>query len=122
MKTLRKLHLYLGSLFAPVLIFFSVTGAWQLFGFHRGTKDGSYVPPSILSALSTVHQYQHLPGTGRSLDTPLRVFMLAAAAALVLTTILGVIMAFRFSRSPGPVLLSLPAGIAIPAGLSLIYR
>ncbi len=122
MKTIRKLHLYLGSVFAPMLIFFAVTGSWQLFALHRGTKDGSYVPPRLLSTLSTIHQYQHLPGTGRSLGTPLRFFILAAAAALVLTTVLGVIMAFRSSRSPVPVLLSLGAGIVFPVVLLLFYH
>lgn len=122
MKTLRKLHLYLGSVFAPMLIFFAITGSWQLFALHRGTKDGSYVPPSLLSTLSTIHQYQHLPGTGRSLGTPLRLFILTAAAALVLTTVLGVIMAFRYSRSAVPVLLSLATGIALPVALLLLYR
>ena len=122
MKYLRKIHLYLGSLFAPVLIFFAVTGCWQLFGLHRGTKDGSYTPPSLLASLSTVHQYQHLPGTGRSVGTPLRFFILAAAAALILTTVLGVVMAFRYSRSPIPVLLSIVAGTAVPVALLLIFR
>ena len=48
--------------------------------------------------------------------------MLAAAGGLVLTTTLGIIMAFRFSRSKAAVLLCLVAGVAVPVALLLIYR
>jgi hypothetical protein len=40
----------------------------------------------------------------------------------MLTTVLGIIMAFRFSRSKAPVILSLLAGVAIPVAILLIYR
>jgi ABC-type nitrate/sulfonate/bicarbonate transport system permease component len=122
MKSLRQLHLYLGCIFAPVLIFFAVTGAWQLFSLHRGTKDGSYVPPRAVFVLSEVHQYQHLPGASSSSGTPLRYFILAAAAGLVLTTTLGIIMAFRFTRSKASVLLCLLAGVVVPVAILLVYR
>lgn len=121
MKKLRQIHLYLGCLFAPVLIFFAVTGAWQLFMLHRGRKDGSYTPPRALVTLSEIHQTQHLPGTAEA-ATPLRYFMLAAALGLVLTTALGIIMAFRFGQSKIWVASSLVAGIVIPIVLLLIYR
>ena len=94
MKKLREIHLYLGCLFAPVLIFFAMSGAWQLFALHRGRKDGSYSPPRAVVLLSDIHQVQHLPPTSSDADTPLRYFMLAAAIGLILTTILGIIMAF----------------------------
>ena len=55
MKRLRQLHLYLGCVFAPVLIFFAVTGSWQLFSLHLGMKDGSYTPPRAVVILSDVH-------------------------------------------------------------------
>ena len=106
MKKLREIHLYLGCLFAPVLIFFAMTGAWQLFALHRGRKDGSYSPPSPVVLLSDVHQFQHLPPTSSEADTPLRYFMLAAAIGLIVTTILGIIMAFRYGRSRPSVIIS----------------
>ena len=122
MKRLRQLLLYLGCVFAPVLIFFAVTGSWQLFSLHRGMKDGSYTPPRAVVILSDVHQFQHIPPTSSNSATPLRYFMLAAACGLVLTTTLGIIMAFRFSRSKAAVLLCLVAGVAVPVALLLIYR
>lgn len=123
MKSLRRIHLYLGCVFAPALIFFAVSGAWQLFSFHVGTKDRSYQPPEAIAAISRVHQYQHLVGTEpRSGNAPLKYFFLAAAIGLVLTTVLGVVMAFRYSRSPLPVALCLGGGVALPLALLFIYR
>ena len=48
--------------------------------------------------------------------------MLAAAIGLIVTTILGIIMAFRYGRSKPSVILCLLAGVVIPAALLLIYH
>lgn len=48
--------------------------------------------------------------------------MLAASVGLVLTTALGIIMAFRYGRSKIWVTSTLAAGIVIPIALLLIYR
>jgi hypothetical protein len=122
MKRLRQIHLYLGCVFAPILIFFAVTGAWQLFALHRGRKDGSYSPARAVVILSEVHQFQHIPPTSSEGGTPLRYFMLTAAAGLVLTTVLGIVMAFRFSPSKARVIFCLLAGVAIPLAILLIYH
>jgi hypothetical protein len=46
MKKLRLLHLYLGCIFAPMLLFFAISGIWQTLGIgHSG----------LLAMLSTVH-------------------------------------------------------------------
>src|SRR2546422_735971 len=122
MKKLRQIHLYLGCVFAPVLIFFALTGAWQLFALHRATKDGSYRPPRAVAILSDVHQFQHIPPTSTEKGTPLRYFILTAAVGLVFTTVLGIIMAFRFSPSKASVVLCLLAGVAIPVAILIIYH
>ena len=122
MKTLRQLHLYLGCIFAPVLIFFAVTGAWQLFSLHRGNKDGSYVVPRSVAVLSEVHMSQHLPGTSSKAAAPLRYFILAAAGGLVFSTTLGIIMAFRFTCSKLSVTLCLLGGVVLPLAILLTWR
>ena len=103
-------------------MFFAVSGAWQLFALHRGLKDGSYSPPRALVILSDVHQFQHVPPTSSESGTPLRYFIFMAAVGLMLTTVLGIIMAFRFSPSKASVILCLLAGVVIPAALLLIYH
>jgi hypothetical protein len=122
MNKLREIHLYLGCLFAPILIFFAITGAWQLFALHRGRKDGSYIPPRVVALLSDVHQFQHIPPSNYEASTPLRYFVLAAAFGLVATTILGIVMALRYGRNRAWAVLCLAGGIIIPVGLLLLFR
>lgn len=122
MRFLRKLHLYLGCVFAPTLIFFAITGAWQTFGYHESMKDHSYTAPRALSFLSEIHKEAHVPPTPHRNPTPLRYFIFAAAVGLVTTTALGVLMAFRVSRKPLSATLCLIAGIALPTLLLWIYK
>jgi len=122
MRKLRRIHVYLGCFFGPALIFFATTGSWQLFTLHRNSDDGTYIAPKPLKILSSVHQYQHLPATDPTRYTPLRFLILAAAVGLVFTTILGIVMAFRFSRNKIPVFAALATGVILPIALVLIYR
>ncbi|HMG06832.1 MAG TPA: hypothetical protein VK581_15345 [Chthoniobacterales bacterium] len=122
MSFLRTLHLCLSCLFAPMLIFFAVTGSWQLFNWHETKKDRTYTAPPALAALSFVHKDAHIPGTPGRQPTPLRYFMLAAAAGLVATAAIGVVMAYRFSRRPMLATICLLSGIALPSLLLWIYR
>jgi len=122
MKFLRALHLYLGCLFAPMLVFFAVTGSWQLFNWHESKKDRTYTAPPVLAALSFVHKDAHIPGPPGRQPTPLRYFMFAAAVGLVVTAGIGVVMAYRFSRRPMVATVCLLSGIALPALLVWVYR
>ena len=123
MKFLRQLHLYLGCLFAPLLIFFAVTGSWQIFNWHESDREpGGYVAPRILSALSDIHKNAHIPPTKRNSPAPVRYFMFAAAVGLVATTIIGVIMAYRFSRKPIVASVCLILGTVLPVILLWIYH
>lgn len=122
MQLLRRLHLYLGCMFAPALIFFAVTGSWQLYRAHDSKKDHSYTAPPVLQTLSAVHMNAHLRGKRVSDYTPLRVFLVVTAAGLIASTLLGVIMAFRFSESLFTPLLCLSAGIVIPCAILYLYR
>jgi hypothetical protein len=122
MRFLRTLHLYLGCLFAPILIFFAVTGSWQLFNWHQSTKDKTYIAPPSLAALSFIHKDAHIPGTPGRQPTPLRYFMLAAAAGLMATSVIGILMAYRFSQRPMVATVCLLAGIALPVALLWIYK
>src|ERR1700680_823187 len=117
MSFLRRLHLYLGCLFAPTLIFFAVSGSWQLFNWHESTKNHTYIAPHALVVLSDIHKDAHIPPTPGRQPTPLRYFLFAAALGLVTTTVIGVIMAYRFSRRPLVALIFLLAVIVVPGKL-----
>lgn len=101
---------------------FAVSGAWQLFNFHKTAKDGSYVAPEPLVAVSAIHMESHLDGTPHRNFTPLRYFIVAAAIGLVITSLLGVMMAYRFSRQPLVATICLLLGIAIPGVILWIYK
>ena len=118
-RTLRRLHLYLGSLFAPVLLFFAVSGAWQVYRVNDAKKDGSYTPPKIIKTLSSVHKNQTLTDKEIHDRTGIKAFIFAAAVLLTTTTLLGITMAYRFTASPLLVTVCLVAGIIVP--IVLLY-
>jgi hypothetical protein len=64
----------------------------------------------------------HIPGTPGRQPTPLRYFMLAPAAGLVATAVIGVVMAYRFSQRPMVATICLLSGVALPTVLLWIYK
>ena len=60
LKWARQWHLYLGTLFAPSIIFFAFTGSLQLFGLHEGHPGEAYQPPAWVQKLSSIHKDQVL--------------------------------------------------------------
>jgi len=119
MNFLRRIHLYLGCFFAPMLVFFSVSGIWQVYGLQW--ING----PNILTYLSTIHMGHQLyfkdPSKAYTFTSPyLEFFVVAMAASLVLSIILGVIMAFKFGRGT-LALASLAAGVLVPLILIIVF-
>ena len=100
MKQLRQLHLYLGCLFAPLLVLFAVTGASQMFGLRLGW-------------LSEVH----LKGAG---SLPLMVLAGLMGLSVCVTALSGVLMAFRHAGQPRTVWSCLAFGFLVPLALILI--
>jgi len=56
MISIRRRHSYIGLFIAPSVLFFSLTGATQLFSLHEA--HGKYQPPAIVEKLSSVHKDQ----------------------------------------------------------------
>ncbi len=120
MDRIRKLHLYLGCIFAPLLIFFAISGAWQTFMLHVSTKPPhEYYAPLLLQRLSSIHKFQDfsLPWQKQQPSIPFRCFVLGMALGFVSTAILGVVMAFKFTRERWIVWLCLAAGFILPVFL-----
>jgi hypothetical protein len=122
MKNLRQLHLYLGCIFAPLIIYFSLSGAWQTFRFNDVPKDE---PPtvlhSVLHELSKPHTSSTLPGANPKTDQSLAFSWVALFMGLgmITTAVLGIVIALR-GRAPKVALLCLGAGTAIPILLLLL--
>src|SRR5881397_3592857 len=59
MKLLRRLHLYLGCFFTPLLLFFLATGWYQTFHINRNKRPGE--AETWVSRLTSVHKDQLYP-------------------------------------------------------------
>jgi hypothetical protein len=103
MKKLRSLHLYLGCIFAPLLLFFAASGIWQMCGFQSKT----------LALLSTIHTSKALK-IGSYTSPALRFLVMLMAASFILTTILGVVMALKYGTSRRAAVFCLLAGVLLP--------
>ena len=114
MKLIRRIHLYLGCFFTPLLIFYVATGWYQTVNPDR--RKGVSDSQDLVSRLSRVHVEQYYPTQSASgYSTRLfRVFIVIMANALIATVILGIILAFRTSRNKWPVWLSLALGVTLP--------
>jgi hypothetical protein len=60
LKLARQWHLYLGTFFAPSIIFFAFTGSLQLFGLHEGHPGEAYQPPAWIQKLASIHKDQNV--------------------------------------------------------------
>jgi len=114
MRTLRRIHLYLGCFFAPLLIFYVATGWYQTVNPDR--RKGVGDSTDFVSRLNRVHVEQYYPTDSASgYSTYLfRGLVVAMAVALITTIVLGIILAFRTIRHKWPVWLSLALGIILP--------
>ena len=111
-RTLLRLHRYAGLLTAPLILFFAISGIWQVFRLHETRKNGSYHAPQTLKTLSDVHKAEHMTGKPKAL--PFQYAVSISAGVLVLGTILGLIAAFRLTRPVWLAIALLLAGTAIP--------
>lgn len=112
MQKLRSIHLYLGCIFAPMLLFFAISGIWQIFGFQNS---------GFLQTLSTIHTSHRLK-SGTHLSNPVLVgFILLMALSFIVTTILGVVMALKFGRNRKAAFTCLAAGVLCPLILVLLW-
>jgi hypothetical protein len=118
MKIIRQLHLYLGCLFAPLLVVFAFTGIAQIYELHESRKDGSYVAPPWLQKAATFHKHATLAKASPSVA--MRALVTAMSLALVLTMALGVALAFKFSRSAWLVGGCLLLGVVLPMGVLVL--
>jgi hypothetical protein len=124
MNALRRLHLYLGCFFAPMLAFFAISGIWQVLGW-QDTRDasGKRTPvAAILKYFSSAHTgHSFKSGHGSLTSSYLQWFSIAMAVGLLASIILGTILAFKYGRGR-LALLSLLGGVLLPLTLAWMFR
>jgi hypothetical protein len=116
MKLLRRLHLYLGVFFAPLLLFFVCTGWYQT--FNRDRLKSPSEAETLVQKFRVVHTDQIYPGdrevTKPSSGKLFSGLLWVMSAAIVVTVLLGVWLAFKTLRTQWPVWLMLALGVMIP--------
>lgn len=110
MQKLRSLHLYLGCIFAPLLLFFAVSGIWQALG----------IKTPLLRIISTIHTLHNLKSGAGLSSLPLKVFALLMTVSFIVMTILGVVLAIKYGRSRRAVYCCLGFGVVFPVILVAI--
>jgi len=114
MKLLRRLHLYLGCFFTPLLLFFLATGWYQTFHINRNKRPGE--AETWVSRLTSVHKDQLYPtDSANGYSTRLfQTLVVLMSIALMTSVALGLVLALRTIRPTWLVWLSLALGIAVP--------
>jgi len=110
MQKIRAFHLYLGCIFAPMLLFFGVSGIWQTLGIRSSTLEW-------LSALHTSARFKN----GHEPSSPIfKLLVIIMSLSFVISVILGVLMALQFNKSRRAVIICLALGVFLPAILVLL--
>ena len=114
MKALRRLHLYLGCFFTPLLLFYLATGWYQTFHINRNKKVGE--AETWVSRLTSVHKDQLYPTESASgYSTRLfQMLVVIMSVALMTSIALGLILAWRTIRPSWLVWLWLGLGVLAP--------
>ena len=121
MKRIQQIHLWLGVLFSPLIIFFAFSGALQTFNFHEGTKTPSYQAPAWIAKIAEIHKNQRLAhGRGVPSSLPLKWFVVFMSVGLIVTSILGIYMAFKYHRDRRVIWGLIAAGVALPVALPFL--
>ncbi len=118
-RRLRRLHTFLGVFFSPLLLLFVITGWRQTVSPNR--NKGLGFGTSWIEKPSTIHVDNYFPLSGaRNYSTDLfKVLVVIMAVGLMFTTLLGLMMAFRFAKRKVWITLILLAGIVVP--IFLLY-
>lgn len=137
MKTIRRIHGWLGVLFAPSIILFALTGALQMFGLHE-TERGE--TPGFVAKIAMIHTHQTdeipvrkapppqatapkptvQPQPERPSTLPLKLFFLGMALSLIISSALGVWIAFASKRDQKLHIGLFIAGVVLPIVLLLV--
>jgi hypothetical protein len=148
LKTFRTLHLYLGVFTAPALLFLAFTGALQSVNLHEATRGSDYKPPAWVASIAHMHKKQSFevpvkrappkpsvaaaktsasprandkpsPAPAKHNVWPMKIFFVLVSLSLMLSTLTGIYMGWRYTRHRRRYGATLAAGVVVPALLLL---
>ena len=133
LKWARQIHLLSGTFFAPAIVFFALTGALQTFGLHESPPGSEHQPPAWVQRMAQLHKKQNMQlrppraASAKEKERPqqrgpeqasssllLKMFVGLMSIGLIITSALGVYMAFKFGRDRRLVWGLLVAGTVVP--------
>lgn len=131
---IRRIHGWLGLFIAPSVLFFALTGSYQLYGLHE--SHPGYQPAPLFEKLGRVHMKQTFDLKPKRAPAPakagapkpaaqpeeaakasvsiLKALFLVVAIALAASTVLGVWMAVAHGRDKRVGWVLLAAGAIVP--------
>ncbi|HUR46779.1 MAG TPA: hypothetical protein VMZ27_12955 [Candidatus Saccharimonadales bacterium] len=114
MKRLRRLHLYLGCFFAPLLLFYVGTGWYQTVRIDRNKNVGE--ADTWVAKMTSVHKDQIWPTeSAMSYSTrTFKVLVVLMSIALIISVLTGLYLAFRTLREKWLIWVVLALGLALP--------
>ena len=115
MRSIRKLHLFLGCFFAPLLLFYVATGWYQTFQIDRRKSPAE--AETLVSRLVAVHTDQIYPASFANSWSPalFKALVVIMSLALIATVLFGVVLAFRSMKRRWIIWCSLFLGVLLPA-------
>jgi ABC-type nitrate/sulfonate/bicarbonate transport system permease component len=111
---LRKIHLYIGVFFSPLLLFFIITGWWQTVTPEEEREGDPFL--SLMKKLSLVHTDDYFPygAAEHHSHAAMKTFLVAMCVALILSICLGLWLAWSVPRNRWLTILAFVLGIFIP--------
>src|SRR5687767_10439198 len=98
MKNIRRWHLFLSCFFAPLLLFYVITGWYQTLSVNRNKSLGEQ--ETFAAKLTSVHVDQIYPSPKAESYSPtlFKWLVVTMSIALIITIALGMVLAFTVGR------------------------
>jgi len=135
LRRVRQFHHYIGVFLAPAIIFFAISGGLQTFRLQEAKGWGG-PPPRVIVWMAAAHIDQApphekvkkpeasmpvgataaapKPAVKKPVTLPLKIFVAFMAAGLVLSSLLGVVIAINSRTMRRVSILMLVAGTVVP--------
>lgn len=115
---IRRAHLYLGVFFSPLLLLFIITGWWQTMASDDTKEADGGFWHELMKKFSEVHTDDHWPRAGKHhYEFLMKWLVVGMSVALIVSIILGLVLAWQTTKPKWKVVLAVVLGIAVPAAV-----
>jgi hypothetical protein len=117
----RRVHLYLGVFFSPLLLMFLITGWWQTMSSDDDKEHEGGFFHELMKKFSNVHTDSQWPRAGSHNHVwMMKWFVVSLCVALMFSILLGLFLSWQTTKPKWRVVLAFFLGIVIPAVLASI--